>query len=159
MSTIPIIIGRAEIIDLPEQAVTGVAARVDTGAKTSAIWASDIHEEQGVLQFVLFNQTSAHHNGVIVKTSAFETRIVATSTGVAQERYAVKLLIKLRDKRIRATFTLADRSTQAYPMLIGRNVLRGKFVVDVKQGTPLLRAEAKRSKAIQRMLKKEDETP
>ena len=55
----------------------------------------------------------------------------------------------IKKRRIRAHFTIANRRTQVYPVLIGRNVLYGKFVVDVAKGTPLIEAERQRSEALQ----------
>jgi hypothetical protein len=49
-----------------------------------------------------------------------------------------------------ATFTLADRSSQVYPVLIGRATLRGKFIVDVQMGSPLREEEEKRSMELQK---------
>jgi hypothetical protein len=80
---------------------------------------------------------------------------VASSIGAEQGRYKIIALIKLRGKKIRTSFTLADRSSQAYPVLIGRNVLRGKFLVDVKSGRPDHTAETKRSEQLQQELERE----
>jgi hypothetical protein len=46
---------------------------------------------------------------------------------------------------------------QVYPVLIGRNVLRGKFIVDVKRGKPLIHQERLRSMRLrQRLLRSND---
>lgn len=45
----------------------------------------------------------------------------------------MKLTVKLEERTIDALFTLADRTRQEYPVLIGRNLLRGNFLVDVRQ--------------------------
>lgn len=150
----PRIIGRAEKVNFPEMGVEGVAARIDTGAKTSAVWASNIQCQDGVLSFALFDQSSSLYTGEQYTTGDFEELIVASSNGIAQHRYKVKLLVKLRGKKIRAWFTLADRSQQVYPVLIGRNVLMGKFVVDVKKGKPLHSKERERSSQLQATLRK-----
>ncbi|HTB49280.1 MAG TPA: RimK/LysX family protein [Verrucomicrobiae bacterium] len=134
-------IGRAEYVNLPEYTKTPIPARVDTGAKTSAIWASNIIEKDGVLMYSLFGQGSQLYTGNTVRTKTYSQRLVANSTGHVQQRYAVRKVVSLKGRKIRATFTLADRSEQVYPILLGRNVLRGKFIVDVKLGTPLLKQE------------------
>jgi hypothetical protein len=144
-----VVIGRAEIVSFPELKLTAVPARVDTGAKTSAIWASGIIEKQGVLQCVLFGPDSPLYNGEVLRFSEYELRTIASSIGEPEERYVVKLLVEVAGRKIRSSFTLANRSHQAYPMLIGRNLLRGKFVVDVKQGTPNLAGELARSQQLQ----------
>lgn len=144
------IIGRADRIDLPELGYLGVYAKVDTGAKTSAIWASNVFERDGGLAFTLFGEGHPLYTGEELFVSQFSRVVVASSIGAEQGRYKVVFLVKLRGKKIRAAFTLADRSKQAYPVLIGRNVLRGKFLVDVKSGRPDHSAENRRSEELQK---------
>jgi hypothetical protein len=146
------VIGRAEKIDLPERGLVGIPARIDTGANTTSIWASNVHESDGLLYFTLFDEGSPLYTGEELEAEWFERINVASSMGHEQERYKIRLLIKLKGKRIRARVTLADRSTQTYPVLIGRNVLRGKFIVDVSKGNPLYQEERQRSEALQSKL-------
>jgi hypothetical protein len=143
------LIGRAENISFPEFEIVKVPARVDTGAKTSAVWATDIHEQNGVLSFKLFGPSSPFYTGQVCQTTRFEKIVVASSIGEPQERYKVRIRVKLKGRRILARFTLADRSQQTYPILVGRNVLRGKFVVDVQGGKPLYKEERQRSHELQ----------
>lgn len=138
-------IGRAEHIAFPELDLHAVPARIDTGAKTSALWVSSAHEQDGMLSVVLFGEGSPFYTGKALQFDEYDTVVVASSTGEARERYKVKLLVRLAGRTIRAWFTLADRSTQAYPLLIGRNVLSGKFIVDVKRGTIAREAERRRT--------------
>ncbi len=128
----PDVIGPVEHIDFPEQGLRAVPARIDTGARTSSIWVSNVREHDGKLSFTLFDKTSQIFTGDTVTVSSFEMRTVTPSNGITEERYMVKLLVVLGGRKIRARFTLANRSTQKYPVLVGRNVLRGKFVVDIK---------------------------
>lgn len=148
-------IGRAEKVSFPELGAENIPARVDTGAKTSSVWATDISEHGGLVSFTLFGKSSQFYTGE-VHTAPFEKIIVASSIGEAQERYKVRILVKLKGKKIRARFTLADRSQQAYPILLGRNVLRGKFVVDVAGGKPLYKEERQRSRQLQAKLAPKD---
>ena len=135
------IIGRVETVRLPEVSARPLPARIDTGAKTSAIWASRIIEKDGVLTYCLFGKSSEFYTGEKLQTTSYQKILVATSTGHIEERYAVRMLVRLKKRNIRATVTLANRSMQVYPMLVGRNVLRGKFIVNVKLGKALLRQE------------------
>jgi len=143
------LIGRAETISFPEHGIEKVPARIDTGARTSAIWASTMQERGNVLYYTLFDKSSPFYTGEVLKTVQFKKVMVASSIGESQERYKIRLLIKLKGKKIRARMTLADRSQQAYPVLVGRNVLRGKFVVDVEGGKPLYHEERQRSEQLQ----------
>ncbi len=143
------IIGRADKLDLPELGFVGVPAKIDTGAKTSALWATNIIERDGGLAFTLFGPESPLYTGEEHFVPQFSLVTVASSIGAEQGRYKVVLLAKIKGKKLRTSFTLADRSKQAYPVLIGRNALRGKFLVDVKSGRPDHHAESRRSEQLQ----------
>ena len=142
------IIGRAVHVHFPELDLVNIPARVDTGARTSAIWASGIKEHDGKLIFNLFDSESPFYTGAELTFYDYGERMVANSFGTMQLRYTVRLLISVEGRKVRALFTLADRSHQVYPILIGRNILRGKFIVDVKKGTPLLKEERDRSRQL-----------
>lgn len=143
------IVGRAELVNFPECGLAEIPARIDTGAQTSAIWASDLRVDNGKLSCVFFDSGSPYFTGNRVIFDDFDDLMVASSNGIAQKRFKVKLLVGLHGKKVRASFTLANRETQVYPVLIGRNVLLGKFVVDVKKGEPLREAEQQRSIELQ----------
>ncbi len=153
------IIGRAEKIDLLDFNVTNVPAKVDTGADSSSVWASSITEEADVLTFVLFAPGSPFSTGKTVqlhKPHYTQTR-VENSFGHSETRYKIKLRIRIKGRVIRATFTLSDRSAKTYPILLGRRLLRGKFLVDVKGGQPLTEKEAAHSDVLdQEMYASED---
>jgi hypothetical protein len=142
------IVGRAEKVDLPELSFERVSARIDTGARTSAIWASEAVKNGEKLEIMFFDPSSEHYTGQAVTFDEFDTTVVASSTGHTQTRYKVRLLVKIKGKKVRAWFTLADRSTQVYPVLIGRNVLLGKFIVDVKKGKSLREQERMRTESL-----------
>jgi len=133
-NSLPIeVIGSVEYINLIEQNIANIPARVDTGAIFSSIWASEVQVRKGVLSFKLFAPGSALHTGEVIKTDKFRTASVKNSFGHSEFRYKVLLMAAIGDRKIRAWFTLADRSGMTYPVLIGRNILRNKFVVDVSK--------------------------
>ena len=107
-----------------------IPARIDTGARTSSLWASKIRRDGDAVNFVMFGPGSPFYTGKRVRLPLKEIRYVTSSTGHEQARHVVELSIRVRDRRFKAKFTLADRSTQSYPILIGRNTLRGNFLVD-----------------------------
>ena len=148
------IIGRAERVKFPACANAVLHARIDTGAKTSSIWATDVKETaEGLLvRFASPGYEIYQHEHLF---KHYDRVRVASSMGHAQIRYRVKMQIVIRGRRIMATFTLADRSTQVYPVLIGRATLNGKFIVDVQKGSPLREEEARRSEALQSDIKEE----
>lgn len=137
------IVGRVERISFPDLGISKVPAKIDTGADVCSIWATGIHEEDGVLKFKLFGKKSQFYTGDEITVSAPDyllTRI-ANSFGHREMRYVVKMRIKLGSKTVRATFTLADRSRKTYPILLGRKLLNNKFLVDVSKGSPLKEIE------------------
>jgi len=137
------IIGRAERAILPDHGEQQIPVKVDTGADLSSIWASEIREKDGCLEFVLFDKDSSFYTGHVIRLEASEYRLtrIASSFGDRQLRYVVKMRIKVVGRTIKATFTLADRSQKLYPVLIGRRMLKNKFLVDVSKGEPLLAEE------------------
>jgi hypothetical protein len=143
-------IGRAEKIDIVDFGLQSVPAKVDTGADSSSIWVSQVSERPDGLQCVLFGPESPYYTGEIIWIAkSYSVTRIANSFGHKEVRYKVQLRIRVRDKLIKATFTLADRSTKTYPILLGRRMLHGKFLVDVSQGKPLYEAEKRKRGLLQ----------
>jgi hypothetical protein len=137
------IIGRAEKIYLLDFDNLEVPAKVDTGADRSSIWASSINEQDGNLTFTLFDKESPYYSGKIltIKKGEYRITVVSNSFGHTEERYVVRLRIRVHGRKIKSSFTLANRSTKTYPILLGRRLLQNKFLVDVSKGTPLVAEE------------------
>ena len=70
------------------------------------------------------------------------------ATGAREERYEVKLKVKLGPKVFHARFTLADRSKKIYPILLGRKLLNHRFLVDSSE-TSLDRISLKKQYGIE----------
>ena len=149
------IIGRAERIDLPKAGIFKVPAKTDTGADSSSIWASKIVETPSGLECVLFGPGSEFYTGQALHfdPDEYEQTRVANSFGEKEFRYKVRLTIRVRGRLVRGSFTLADRSAKTYPILLGRKLLAGKFVVDVKAGEPLLKEERQKRAQLKEDLK------
>ena len=114
--------------------VKNVPAKIDTGADTSAIWASNIDvDENGTLSFSLFNEKSPFYTGKKIETSDSLAKRVRSSHGDVQIRYRVKLPIIVKGESFTTTFTLANRSRNHFPILIGRHTLENRFLVDVSK--------------------------
>lgn len=124
-------IGSKEFVALPSYGFSEIPAKVDTGADSSAIWASDIVEENGTLRFCLFGPGSRFYSGEPIEMSDYGIKVIRNSFGVSETRYSVKLLMLLGGKHLKVSFTLADRSRNRYPILIGKRTLAGRFLVDV----------------------------
>lgn len=129
-----VVIGIVEHISIGKRAIN-VPAKVDTGADSSSIWASNIRVgRDGVLRFRLFGEGSPYYNGKIFKRTDFKVAQVKNSTGRSEVRYRAYFTINLGGKKIRTLFNLSDRSNNTYKVLIGRRTISRKFVVDVTKG-------------------------
>jgi hypothetical protein len=147
------LIGRAEKIDLLDLKLNDISAKVDTGADSSSIWVSSAQESAAGLHVIFFGKGSEHYTGrEVIFPNGFKLTRVANSFGQKELRYKLKLRIKIKGKLVRATFTLADRSEKLYPILLGRRLLKGKFVVNVAQGEPLHQEEKKRKAQLRQEL-------
>jgi glutathione synthase/RimK-type ligase-like ATP-grasp enzyme len=125
------VVGSKELVDFPDLGVTGVLAKVDTGADSSAIWVSELHARDHTLSFVLFDSASPHYTGETITTDDYDVVSIKNSFGMSEQRYKTRLRVRLGGKLIRAKFTLANRENSTYPVLIGRRTLYKKFLVDV----------------------------
>lgn len=141
------LIGRAELITIPDTGAK-LHARVDTGAKTSSIWATNVRVADGKLHASIVAD-DAGDSFINQVYDEYETTNVSSSMGHIQTRYKIKLTTQIKGRKIKSDFTLSDRSTQVYPALIGRSILKKGFVVDVNDGDPLVEAELARSNKIQ----------
>lgn len=131
------IIGRAERVDFPDANIRGVPAKIDTGAYRSSIWASNMREEKGKLYYTLLGPESEYFSGLECVTDDYEEVEVENSFGHKEKRFSVFIRIKLGSRTVKSNFTLAARGKKTYPVLIGRKLLRGRYLVDVSEGQPI----------------------
>ncbi|MGH7234092.1 MAG: RimK/LysX family protein, partial [Candidatus Saccharimonadales bacterium] len=124
-------IGTIEKIALTDYKLENIPAKVDTGADSSAIWASNIAEKDGELQFTLFGPSSPYFSGKEIRTRKYSFVTVKNSFGHSEVRYKVNLRLTIAGRTIKANVNLANRAANRFPVLIGRRTLHGKFVVDV----------------------------
>lgn len=128
-----IIIGRAEKVDF-SGITLGVPSKIDTGAFRSSVHASDIKEitnKNGVkvLRFNLFGHRCSPVKRPM-EVERYNKLVVKSSNGETEARYEVTLKIKIGPKVFNTSFTLADRSNNIFPVLIGRKALTDRFMVD-----------------------------
>lgn len=131
------IVGRAERVDFPKGEVFGVPAKIDTGAYRSSVWATNIHEENGVLKFTLLGKKSEFYSGKECTVKKYEVVEVENSFGHKENRYSIQFRVKLGSWTVRTNFTLANRGEKIYPVLLGRKLLKNRYLVDVSEGDPL----------------------
>lgn len=131
MKSKPQVIGRKAYISFPTLGLEQIPAKIDTGADSSAVWASDIEEKNGILTFKLFDKSSPYFTGDTITSKDYKIISVKNSFGIAEYRYKTVITTRLEGRDIKVRYTLADRSNTSHPVLIGRRTLLGKFMVDV----------------------------
>lgn len=105
-----------------------VRARIDTGAAKSSLDARELSIEDKMAVFNLPEK----YGGTRVRLPILDWRHVRTNEGL-KRRPVVAIELCIGPKRLRTLVALDDRSKVKYPFLIGRNTLKGNFVVDVKR--------------------------
>jgi hypothetical protein len=131
-------IGEAEHLYVHE-AEYAYDARIDTGATTCSIHAEDITAiERDGEQWVKFNLVNFDTKERTERVDKV-VRVVEIKQHASESvsRYVVRLKVQLGEDTRLFEFSLADRSNYSYPMLVGRNLLRGIAVVDVSQSYTL----------------------
>ncbi len=135
MATDRKVLGAFEKVGFPKYGLTGVMAKIDTGAYTGALHCTVIEEvktkTKKTLRFSPFD-----HPEVMIKTHDYLTNHMRSSNGVIEKRYVIKTEIEIDGEKYPIALSLADRSAMKWPVLVGRRFLRkNKFLVDVHQGT------------------------
>jgi hypothetical protein len=132
-----IIIGRLEAIDLPELGIEDLEVRVDTGAKTSSLHVDNITKSivDGKHNVTFDIHPDAHNVNRIVNCTApiSDIRKIKSSNGTSEQRYVIETTIKLGNESWVIEITLTDRSDMSYLMLLGREALGERFLVDPSQ--------------------------
>ncbi len=144
-----VLIGWKELVDLPDLGLSSLKAKVDTGARTTALHVAAVHtlEELGdgraELEIVLAPDRRHPDHLVSVRVQQLARVSVTDSSGNSQLRPLIETTLVLGPVRKRIRVTLADRSTMLFRMILGRKTLERDFVVDVAEkylhGRPPLR--------------------
>lgn len=135
------IIGQEEWCALPELGLPAIKARVDSGAKTSALHAFNIKEfTKGDALYVTFDIHPIQKNRTITrscKARVIGRRTIRSSTGVSEKRYVVETTLKLGGDMWNIELTLTNRDDMGYRMLLGRQAMQNRFLVDPAQSFSL----------------------
>lgn len=135
MARFPVIIGRFEKLSIVD-VVLDVPSKIDSGAFRSSIHCKSVKEVSRGGENVLQVELLGHPCAPVVYDMEFtdyEKVNVTNSFGHEEERFEVKLKIKLGPKVFTSSFTLADRSNNLFPILVGRKILKDRFLIDVSR--------------------------
>lgn len=127
-------IGWREWVILPEMSSTPLKAKIDTGARTSALHAFDLTvQERGGEPWVEFVVHPVQRSTVDAKRVAYPIqgyRKVRSSTGHSELRPVIRTTVVIGGRRFAIDVTLTARDEMGFRMLLGRAALRRRFLVD-----------------------------
>ena len=129
-----VIVGSEEWCSLPELKVPAIKIRVDSGAKTSALHADQIvpFEKDGEkwIKFIVHPIQRNTKGAIQCEAKVIDKRIVKSSTGTRESRYVINTDISLGDQTWTIELTLTNRDSMGYRMLLGREAMAGRLIVD-----------------------------
>jgi len=128
------IIGWREWVRLPDLHVKRIKAKIDTGARTSALHAFKItpftRDGAAYVRFTLHPVQRQATPEVACVARVIDQRRITDSGGKAEERYIIRTMLKLGKSSWPVEFSLANRDQMGFRMLIGRQALRRRYLVD-----------------------------
>jgi hypothetical protein len=127
------ILGRYDRVDLPELGLSNIHAKIDTGAFTCSLHCHRALVIDGILEFVLLDEEHREFTGMKFRFKEFEVRDIKNSFGEVERRYVIVTTIRIFKEEITAEFSLSNRGSLKFPILIGRKILRDRFLIDVKK--------------------------
>ncbi|MBE9127317.1 MULTISPECIES: ATP-dependent zinc protease [unclassified Coleofasciculus] len=129
-----LIIGWRERITLPELGITDIKAKIDTGARSSALHAFDVETFQRngkmIVRFKVHPYQRDTHRTVTAEAELLEQRQVRNSGGHSQLRPVIQTMVELNGRRWQIELTLTNRDVMGFRMLLGRQAVRKRFLVD-----------------------------
>jgi hypothetical protein len=127
-----LVLGWKEVVVLPGLGDIRLLAKLDTGARTSALHAVDMRFSRSHGKWwVEFDQPDIEQSAKRhFRLTVQEHRRIKSSIGSSQIRPVVLLALSVAEQTWATEVTLTDRSDMELPMLIGRSALKGRFLVD-----------------------------
>lgn len=128
------IIGWREWCSLPDLGLTQIAAKIDTGAKTSSLHAFKIkpfmHEGEHWVSFNVHPRQRRRQPEIRCKAKVVDERMVTSSNGCAEARIVISTRLVIGPHSFVSELTLSNRDEMGFRMLIGRQSLAKRFVID-----------------------------
>lgn len=129
-----IIVGSEEWCSLPALGIPAVRARVDSGARTSSLHAFNIRGfRRGGARWVSFEVHPLQKNRrTIIRCEAevVDRRVVKSSSGIGEKRFVIRTRLEHHGQAWDVELTLSNRDSMGYRMLLGREAMGGRMLVD-----------------------------
>lgn len=128
------IIGWREFVTLPQLNIGKIKAKIDTGARSSAIHAFNIQElscnGKKIIRFQIHPLQRDSKTTITTEAELLEYRKIRNSGGTAQFRPVIKTNIEVGQFIWSIELSLTNRDVMGFRMLLGRQAVRNKFLVD-----------------------------
>lgn len=142
------VIGWREQLALPELGIPEVKAKIDTGARSSALHVFDLEafQEDGRMRvrFKVHPYQRDTDRTVLAQAELIDQRAVRNSGGYAQLRPVIQTLVELGEFAFPIELTLTNRDKMGFRMLLGRQAVRRRFLVDAGQSFLQSRTESQK---------------
>ena len=131
------VLGWREWVTLPELGISAIKAKVDTGARTSALHAFqvELYRRGGThrVRFAIHPLQKRTDIELRCDAKVIDQRLVSDSGGHRERRYVIDTPVRIADRELPIEITLTDRDTMNFRMLLGRTALRHGFLVDPRR--------------------------
>lgn len=129
-----LIVGWREWLTLPELGIPAIKAKIDTGARTSALHAFELNtfRERGQLRvrFGIHPLQKRHDIEIFCEADVIDHRMVTDSGGHREKRYVIETPVRLGEQEWSIEVTLTNRDTMLFRMLLGRTAMRRRVLVN-----------------------------
>ena len=119
-------LGWKEFVRFPKLGLGPIVAKIDTGARTAALHADIIEVLGKRVRFVIIE--GGHKRRY--RAALVGHKRVKSSNGISELRPVIRATLQLGAHQFKAEITLTDRADMEVPMLLGRNSIKGLFVVN-----------------------------
>jgi hypothetical protein len=133
----PLVIGWKEYVDFPEWHIRHIKAKVDTGARTSAldVLTYELRDTPAgpVVEFRAALRRRRSDAMLVLRLPVVRMALVRNSNGMCEQRPVIETIVRLGPVTKRVQLTLTNRSNMRFRLILGRKALEEDFVVDVSR--------------------------
>lgn len=148
------VLGWREWLKLPELEIPKIKAKLDTGARTSAlhVFMLEPYQENSIrrVRFGVHPLQQSTDIEIISDAAVFDRRRITDSGGHVEVRYVIQTIIEIGGIVFPAEMTLTNRTGMRFRMLLGRSAIQGRFLVDPAKsyitGRPLRKKTKKKKR-------------
>lgn len=150
-----VVVGWREWVSLPSLGIARIKAKLDTGARTSALHAlrCERYTERGAPHVRLHVQPRQREGGrvLVVETAIIDERTVADSSGHRERRIVIASEFTLGTAQWPIELTITNRDSLRFRMLLGRSAMHGHLIIDPDRSYVLGKPDKVKPKAARRV--------